>query len=136
MPQGIKLHPRMSSSQDNKIIINNSSLKLGQDAECTMLFMKIHMGEVVDVAEGGGEAGDRVGAGVAMEHIKIMVGTQTGEEEVDEAEAGDIMMVGIKVDVVGAEAMHGHPVVVGEWEGVLEVVQTRSRRHLVFAALM
>jgi len=27
---------------------------------------------VVDVVEGGGEAGDRVGAGVAMEHIKVL----------------------------------------------------------------
>jgi len=41
-------------------------------------------------------------------------------------------MVDIKVDVVGAEAMHGDLVVVGGWEGVLEVAQTRSRRTSAF----
>jgi len=43
--------------------------------------------------------------------------------------------VGIKADVVGAEAMHGDLVVVGEWEGVLEVGQTRRRRASAFFGL-
>lgn len=105
-----------SSSLDNRLIISSSRLNPDKDAQYTMLFMKIHMVKVVDVVEGEGEgeAEVRVGAVVAMEHIKIMEGIRTGVEVVDEAEAGDITMVGTKVVVVGAEDIVVGLVVVGE----------------------
>lgn len=78
------------SSPNNKTIISNSNFNLDKN-------VVNHMAEVVDVVEGEGEAEDRTGEGVAMDHTRIMEGTQTGAEEVDEVEAGeDIMMVVIK----------------------------------------